>query len=506
MENRNNKFLKNSFFSLLQQLVAIISGLVLPQLMLSFYGSNVNGMISSINQFLSFITILQGGVGTVARIAFYKPLAENNEERISIAYKTVSAFFRKFSLIFVIYLIMLSIIYPLFIKTGYSYIYISTLVLILGLASVSEYFFGQSSQLLLYSDQRGYIYSITQIICLIISTALGVIMIYMKYSVHMVKLVYSLIFIIRPIILYIYVKRHYNINNKSKKDKNILAQRNSALIRHIAFYIHTSTDIIVLTLFTNVLWVSAYSVYKYVINCISNLLMSILGNTEVVFGNMIAQNEKETMKKQIPAYDILTKYVSTSFFTTCMILIIPFIKLYTRNVNDFEYIYPAFAFTLIAAEMVYCMGSIYQNVYIAAGHIKNTESIAIIEATLNMIISILLVGKLKILGVAIGTLIAMIYKNVANIIYMKTNVFDMSLKFIIKNYFINILSSILLILFFYKVIFITINSYTKFFILAFFVFIVVSVVLGILNLLFFKEYTMMILKKLKKKVGRKGVR
>lgn len=505
MENRNKKFFKNSFISLLQQLVAIISGLILPQLMLSFYGSNINGVISSINQFLSFITILQGGIGTVARIAFYKPLAENDEERISIAYRTVTDFFRKFSFVFIVYLILLSIIYPFFVNTGLSHIYISLLVLILGLASVSEYFFGQSSQLLLYSDQKGYIYSITQIICLFFSTLLGVIMIYMNYSVHIVKLVYALIFIIRPIILYTYVKKHYKINRKSKIDKNLLAQRKSAWLRHIAFYIHTSTDIIVLTLFTNVLWVSVYSIYKYVINCLSNLLMSILGNSEVIFGDMIARNENDTMKSQIPMYDLLTKYLSVACFSTCMILIIPFIKLYTKNVNDFNYIYPIFAFTLIFAEMVYCMGSIYQNVYIAAGHIKNTEKIAITEAVLNMIISIVLVGKLKILGVAIGTLIAMIYKNIANIIYMKKNVFDMSGKFIIKNYIVNILSSILLIIIFNKVIFMSINSYIDFFVLAFVVFIIVCSSLGIINFIFFKKDLLIVLYRLKGRLHKKNV-
>ena len=56
---RSKKALKNIISSLLLQLVTVICGLILPRAIIGKYGSNVNGLISSITQFLTYITLLE---------------------------------------------------------------------------------------------------------------------------------------------------------------------------------------------------------------------------------------------------------------------------------------------------------------------------------------------------------------------------------------------------------------------------------------------------------------
>lgn len=56
---RSKKAIKNIIASLGQQLVAIICGLILPRAIIGAYGSNVNGLVSSITQFLAYITLLE---------------------------------------------------------------------------------------------------------------------------------------------------------------------------------------------------------------------------------------------------------------------------------------------------------------------------------------------------------------------------------------------------------------------------------------------------------------
>lgn len=487
MKNRSTKFILNSGLSLVQQLVTVVCGLILPQMILATFGSAVNGTMSSITQFLSFITLLQGGVGTVARIALYKPLADKDNNAISVAYKTISNFFQKFSLVFLIYLIGLSVLYPLFVNSGFDYWYVFFLVLILGLASVFEYFFGQASQLLLYSDQKGYIYSLIQIVCVILSTIIGVLLVNIGCSIHVIKLVSALIFAVRPIVLFFVVHKHYKINRRVNPDKSLMSQRKAALVRHIAFYIHTSTDIVVLTIFSNVLWVSVYTVHKYVVSSLSNLVSSVLGNTEVVFGDMIAKNEKDKMKEQVPVYDILSKAFSSICFFTCIILISKFVAIYTRNVTDIDYYQPIFAILLVLSEMIYCMGITYQNIYIAAGHIKQTQWIAVVEAAINIVLSVALVWNFGIIGVAFGTVVAMTFKTVANIYYMKKYVFDMSVFYIIKSYAVNIVPCIFITWLFWTILYFPLDNYLLFFGYAAIVFVAVAVTVITFNLLFFRK-------------------
>ena len=56
---RSKKAIKNIIVSLFQQIVTIICGLILPRAIIGTYGSNVNGLISSITQFLGYITLLE---------------------------------------------------------------------------------------------------------------------------------------------------------------------------------------------------------------------------------------------------------------------------------------------------------------------------------------------------------------------------------------------------------------------------------------------------------------
>lgn len=443
--SREQKLVLNSGFSLIQQLVAIVCGLLLPRIILVSYGSSINGLVSSITQFLSFITLLQGGLGTVARVAFYRPLAEKNNYNISVAFKTVSNYFQRFSCVFLFYMIVLAFSYPLIVKSDYKFWYVFFMVIILGISSVSEYFFGQASQLILYSDQKGYMYSVIQIICTIMSTFVGAELAVNGHSILVVKLVSTIIFGVRPIVLYFVVGKIYNLDKTVKDNKNLLSQRNAALVRHIAFYIHTSTDMIVLTFATSVIWVSVYTVHRYVVNSLSTLVSTVLGNIEVVFGNILAKDEKHVMKKQVPIYDLLSKMLSSIIFFTCMSLISPFVSIYTRGVTDAEYFQPKFAILLTFAEMIYCMGIIYQNMYIAAGHIKQTQWIAVTETIINLSLSIIFVSHLGIIGVAIGTVIAMSFKTIANIIYMRRNIFNMSVRFIVSSFISNIIPEFVLV-------------------------------------------------------------
>ena len=113
----------------------------------------------------------------------------------------------------------MSVSYPLIVDTGYDFTYIASLVLILGLSSVFEYFFGQASQMLLYAAQRNYIYSTIQIFCTIVSTLVGIYLVNIGASVHVVKLVSALIYAIRPVALWVYVQRKYSIDSKCKPNK-----------------------------------------------------------------------------------------------------------------------------------------------------------------------------------------------------------------------------------------------------------------------------------------------
>ena len=102
------RILYNTIFSLLLQIVTVLCGLIIPRLFLSEYGSEVNGLVQSVTQFLGIITLLELGIGQVIQSALYKPLANKDKYAIDCVLASGNKFFRRIAYILLAYIVLLS--------------------------------------------------------------------------------------------------------------------------------------------------------------------------------------------------------------------------------------------------------------------------------------------------------------------------------------------------------------------------------------------------------------
>ena len=140
-DKQKNVALINTFANIIHQIISIICGFIIPQIIINYFGSSVNGLVSSLSQFLSYIALIEGGITGVLKAKLYKPLYEKNQEKISSIVKTANSFYHKIAYIFIIYSIILSLIYPVIFKTDFSYIYIFSLSIILSINLLIQYMF-----------------------------------------------------------------------------------------------------------------------------------------------------------------------------------------------------------------------------------------------------------------------------------------------------------------------------------------------------------------------------
>ena len=501
MEKRNKLLMVNGIVTIIMQMVTMICGLILPRLILSTFGSNVNGLVTSITQFLSFISLLDGGLGGVIRAAYYKPMAEHNDEGISRVFAASNKFYRQIAGFFVVYLIVLAFIFPIVSGKEFEYLYTFLLVIIISLATLMQYFWGYTLKLLVFSDQRGYLHNITQIMTTIINTVLAAILIHFGAGIHMVKFVAAAAYVVQPLFLGLYVRKHYNINYKAKLDDNAIKQRWSALARHIAFYVHSNTDVVILTLFTAFSTVSIYSVYKTVVNGLTNLVAGVISNTEATFGDLLAAGETELFKKEFTAVDLLSKIISTVCFTTCTTMICIFVNIYTRGVTDTNYYRPIFAIFMCLSEWIYCMGLNYNNVIVSVGHFRQTTKIGVIEAGINIIVSLVLVKIIGLEGVVAATTLAMTYKLTANIVYIQKNIIHIDLSYTIRSLLGAFLTFVISIGIIGHLAY-DVKNYVMFFVEAGVVFVIILIVNLLLNCVICKKETMYVFNKIKEKVNK----
>lgn len=444
---RTKKALENIICEFLLELVTVVCGLIVPRLIIGTFGSGINGLSSSISQFLSYIVLLESGVGGVMRAALYKPLAENDINSISGIIKASERFFKKIAFIFLAYLLVLSVIYPFIVQKDFDYLFTFSLVLIIGISTFFQYYFGISYQILLQADQRQYISSLMRIGTMVVNSVMIILLIKIGASIHIVKLGSSIVFLARPIMLNLYVKKKYSIIKSCEPDNNAIKQKWDGLGHHIAYFVHNNTDIVLLTIFTNVKEVSVYSVYYMIISNISKIVTIFSTGLEAAFGNMIAKGEKETLSRNFNLFEFIVFSLTTILFTSTSLLIMPFISIYTRGVTDVNYNRPLFAYILTAAIAAYCIRIPYHAVVLAAGHFKQTKKGAYLEAAINVIVSIVLVNIIGIEGVAIGTLVAMLYRTIQYAFYLSKNVIQRSSFCFIKKLIIYMVSVLVIILF-----------------------------------------------------------
>lgn len=412
MKSRKFKLALNTITSLLLQLTTVICGFILPRLILGTYGSEVNGLVNSITQFLGVISLLDLGVGAVVQSSLYKPLAENDIDNISKIYVSANKFFKRLAFIFLSYILVLVFVYPLIINKDFNFVYTVTLIGAICISSFSQYYFGIVNSLLVTADQKGYIQYTANIVTLILNTIACAILIKCGGTIQMVKLTTSLIFILRPLFLYYYVKRNYKINRKITYNEEPIKQKWNGMAQHFAAYVLGGTDNIVLTLFSTLANVSIYSVYNVVIMGVKNAFLSITSGFSSIMGEMIAKKEFEKLKIFFSYVEWFLHTGTTLVFGCTAVLIVPFVRVYTNGIDDANYIQPLFAVLITLANAGHCLRLPYNVLILAAGHYKQTQSNYIIAMILNIVISIATVKIFGLIGVAIGTLVAMFYQTI----------------------------------------------------------------------------------------------
>ena len=414
----------NTISNLILQIITIISGFIIPKIILSYFGSEVNGLVSSLNQFLSYISLIEGGITGVLMANLYKPLYEKNEEKINSIVNAANHFYKKISIIFIGYSIILALIYPIIFNQNFSYLYVVSLTIILSISLFAQYCFSLTLKTLLSADKKIYIVALTQSSILIANIILSIISVKIYPSIHLLKLITGLLYLLQPIMYNYFVKKKYNINKKNKIDIKMLKSRWDGFAVNIASFIHFSTDITILTLFTDLKTVSIYSVYSLVTTGLRNIISSISSAITPTIGHLYVNGNTNELKKKFDSYEYIMFVIVYLVFSISALLIVPFVIIYTKNISDTNYNQPIFGTLLIISEGIYLIKTSHLNLSYSANKFKDIALSCYIEATINIIVSLIFINKYGLIGVTIGTICGMTYRMIYHVYFTTKELID----------------------------------------------------------------------------------
>lgn len=480
------KLFFNSITGLILQITGVICGIILPRLIIGQYGSSVNGLVQSITRFLSIISFMEMGVGYVIQSALYKPLAENDIEKQSVIIVSGRKYFRNIGRILIIYVLLLSIFFSKIDSSEFSWLFSTTLILAISISYFAQYYFGIVDRIFLAADQRGYIQYSAQILTLIANTVACVILIKLNASIQLVKFISSLVFLVRPFFLRIYINKKYSINRKIKYKDDPIRHKMSGIAMHISQVILEDTDTMVLTTLSTLVNVSIYSVYHLIVYGVKQVLFSATSGFDSILGSLWAKKDEEKLKEFFLSIEWAIHTLTTIIFACTAVLILPFVSVYTKGITDADYIQPLFSLIIVIATACHCLRLPYNKMIIAAGHFKQTKNCYIISAVLNLAISCIAVYSWGLIGVALGTLIAMIYQTIWMALYDSKHFLKIPIYSFVRQLGVDILL--------FWVIWVTTQwirlgniSYLSWFVMALKVFVIAVVDAIIINFVIFKN-------------------
>ncbi len=445
--SRTKKFMYNTVTTAIYQVIVLLVGLITPRVFLNAYGSEINGLVTSINQFITYFNLVEAGLAGAAVYALYKPLAEKNYFKINSIVSAAKNFYMKAGYIFVTLVIAMAIIYPIFVKTSVlSNFEVGLLVLVLGVNGVLEFFTLSKYRVLLTADQKTYIISLSSIAYIILNTIIIVVLANLRVNIVVLKTVAILAILVRSVILMTYVKRKYKfINYKEKPDNKSMDKRWDALYLQVLTAVQNGAPVILTTLFTNLKAVSVYSIYNMVISGINGVLSIFTSGLSASFGDVIARKETETLKKTYREFEFTYYALITLVYAVSMVMILPFVKIYTEGIQDTNYIVPAVAFLITLNGLLYNIKTPQGMLVISAGLYKETRMRTTIQALIIIIGGIILTPMFGLVGVLIASCLSNLYRDIDLIFFIPKYVTKLPVVETIKRIGLMILNVIIIV-------------------------------------------------------------
>lgn len=420
-----HNFSKNVFYFGLLQIINLLVGLVLPRLFLSTYGSEVNGVISTANNFISYFTYIEAGLGAALMHALYKPLAEKNYNDISCIVTYSAKSYRRISFIYFILVVVLSFLFPLVSHdTSMNYIEFSLLFFVIGLYGAIDFFTMAKYRVLLVADKKEYIVSIAGIVAQLMRFVLVAYALTLNISVVAVKCLPIITLLIRSTILKIYIKKKYptvvfNCQDVTPPHRDV-KKRWDAMLLQISINASITLPTIIISQVLGYKEANVFAMYYLVCNAIVALVSAFSSGIAPILGQAIAKDVDITGPYNL--YEYFIAIVLTTFFSIGAVLILPFIQLYTSVVSDINYSVAAYGILIMIWGALHTFRIPYTAVVNAAALYTENRILNIVNILLLVTTGIAFTILWGIIGTLLSMLIVAIQRNVCMVLILKKDI------------------------------------------------------------------------------------
>lgn len=381
---RSKNTLKNMIASLSYEIMLILFGLVAPKLIIDTYGSEVNGLSSTIHQILQILNLLQAGAVGASIFQMFKPVADKDYNKISIVLDASRKYFWKIGSVFLLLMFIVAPIMSMSTKSDISVWEKIIAFIILGLNGAFYFFFTSWFDILFSSHQKRFVLSIAAILDKLVYYGLLFTVIFMKLHFCWMYVVAMIGTITKVVYLYVIYRKEYKpkLVKVEKGTRFKIANKGYLLCNQIATQSVDSLPTVLITAMHGLKFASVYAVYNLVQITIKMVVRTIQLSVSEVFGNLVVSEDKDKVKSVYNLLEFVFFLAATVLCSCAMFLFMPFISLYSKGF-DISYIYPALAVVIVSYDLFYCMYMPCYTLTNVFGYYKDTYLVAVIGAVIS---------------------------------------------------------------------------------------------------------------------------
>lgn len=384
----------------------------------------INGLFTNV---LGMLSITELGIGTAINFSLYKPVAEEDREKVKSlmllykrAYRIIAVIVGSIGLIllpFISYLIKddggiknLTLYYVIFLFN-----------------SVSSYFVTYKYGLV-YADQKGYLLNNIDMCCRLVTTVIQIIVLLVWKSFLIYLLVQTVLQLLQKIITGIYINRVYPYLEEKKVSP--LQAEEGARIKHNvkALLLHKigeisvyQTDNIIISSFVSILAVGLISNYNLILTTITGFLMIFFNAITASLGNLVATEEKDKQYRILSVYNFIGCWLY-GVTSVCFIALFQiFIRCWIGSENLLDW---SVVVMLVVCYYISGQRMTITNFKTVSGIFSQDRYVALIQAVVNVVVSIAMVQIFGLAGVYVGTILSGLIPTIVRPIIVYKVAFD----------------------------------------------------------------------------------
>lgn len=445
MNKKRYAFL-NTLSNLLFSSVSLVFSMLTTRLILMHYGSDYNGLNSTIIQIINVMLIVESGFALSASVALYSPISSNNKLMVEKILSSVNYIFKKISVYFILVSIVSSLFIPLIIKSSVSYIEQVFIFLLTVIPIGFRLFFTVKYTTFFESNQENYILNFIKIIVSILVFISVYIISILKLDFYYTKVFYFIFNILGVyIIIHVFKRKHKNYLITNFYDSRLIFGVKDVLIKKITNIIYGSFPSIMIASTLGVKNVSVFGLYYLIIGGVSTLLTSLVSGPKDSLGLLVSENNKEKTYEYFQIYNLIITISSLILLSVTSILITPFVQIFTRGIDDVNYFEPFLGY-------VFSISGFFSITYGTYTHLLNANKDFRPTMIIQVIASIVLIGlggvltlKMGIIGMSIGILAYNLIEKFGKSIFAYRVYFKKGLNYIFRESFILLIISVFII-------------------------------------------------------------